>query len=99
MKKSSHDEPVTKGVLDEAVEAILNGMNKMFSERDKRFDQIDRRLDKLEAGQKMLQRQITDLKIDTPTRNEFDELKGRVVSQAGTNSYTYDCAAMLSATC
>ena len=85
MKKSSRDEPVTKGMLDEAVEAILNGMNKMFSERDKRLDKndnrldsIDKRLERLEAGQKMLRRQVSDLKYDTPTRNEFDELKARV---------------------
>ena len=58
-------------MLDEAVEAILNGMQRMFSKQDKRFD-------KLEAGQMDLQRQISDLKYDTPTQKEFDTLKSRV---------------------
>ena len=35
-------------------------------------------IDKLEAGQKDLQRQIGDLKYDTPTEKEFDTLKGKV---------------------
>ncbi len=62
---------VSKKMLDEAVEAILNGMEGMFSKQDKRFD-------KLEAGQKDLQRQIGDLKYDTPTQKEFDTLKSKV---------------------
>jgi len=71
MKRANSNAPVTRGVLDEAVEAILKGMEVMFSKQDKRFDN-------LEAGQKDLQRQIGDLKYDTPTQKEFDILKGRV---------------------
>lgn len=37
----------------------------MFSNKDKRFD-------KLEAGQNDLQRQISDLKLDTLTQKEID---------------------------
>ena len=58
-------------MLDEAVEAILNGMEIMFSKQEKRFD-------KLEAGQKDLQHQISDLKFDTPTQMEFNTLKSKV---------------------
>ena len=71
MKKSNSNDPVTRGVLDEAVEAILSGMQRMFSKQDKRFD-------KLEAGQKDMQRQINDLKYDTPSQKEFNTLKSRV---------------------
>lgn len=63
--------PVSKKMLDEAVEAILNGMEIMFSKQEKRFD-------KLEAGQKDLQHQISDLKFDTPTQMEFNTLKSKV---------------------
>lgn len=59
MKKVDPKEPVNRGVLDEAVEAILKGMEVMFSNQDKS-------LDKLEAGQKDLQRQINDIKIRRP---------------------------------
>ena len=71
MKRVDPKEPVSRVVLDEAVEAILNGMERMFSKQEKRFD-------KLESGQKDLQRQIGDLKYDTPTQKEFDTLKSRV---------------------
>ncbi len=71
MKKVDPKEPVNRGVLDEAVEAILKGVEKMFAGQEKRFD-------KLEAGQKDLQRQIGDLKYDTPTQKEFDTLKSKV---------------------
>ena len=82
MKKVNPKEPVNRGVLDEAVEAILNGVEKMFGnfcgEMNTKFSKIDERFDKLEAGQKDLQRQIGDLKYDTPTQKEFETLKGKV---------------------
>jgi hypothetical protein len=71
MKKVDPKEPVSRGMLDEAVEAILKGVELMFSKQEKSFD-------KLEAGQKDLQRQIGDLKLDTPTQKEFDTLKSKV---------------------
>ena len=71
MNKVDPEEPVSRGVLDEAVEAILKGIEVMFSKQGKHFD-------KLEAGQKDLQRQISDLKLDTPTQKEFDTLKSKV---------------------
>jgi hypothetical protein len=42
-----------------------------FRKQGKRFDEI-------EAGQKDLQRQIGDLKYNTPTQKEFDTLKDKV---------------------
>jgi chromosome segregation ATPase len=73
---------VAKQMLDQAVEAILKGVEGLFEDQnkryDKRFDQVDQRLDKLEAGQSDLKRQLTDLKLDAPTRKEFNDLKERV---------------------
>jgi peptidoglycan hydrolase CwlO-like protein len=43
-----------------------------------KFAKVDKRFDKLETGQKDLQRQINDLKYDTPTQKEFDNLKRKV---------------------
>ncbi len=71
MKKVDPKELVNRGMLDEAVDAILEGIELMFSKQGKRFD-------KLEAGQKDLQRQISDLKYDTPTQKEFNILKSKV---------------------
>ena len=69
-------------MLDEAVNAILNGMEKMFGnlrgDINTKFTKVDERFDKLEAGQKDLQHQISDLKLDTPTQKEFDTLKRKV---------------------
>jgi hypothetical protein len=71
MTKHDPNEPVTRALLDDAVHAILEGIEAMFEERDKRFDKID-------AGQRELRRQTRDLKHDTPTQKEFDDLKARV---------------------
>ena len=69
-------------MLDEAVELILNGVEKMIGnlrgEMNTKFDKVDERFDKLEAGQKDLQRQISDLKLDIPTQKEFGAIKRRV---------------------
>jgi cell division protein FtsB len=71
MKKVDSKEPVNRGVLDEAVDAILKGMERMFAEQEEHFN-------KLEAGQKDLQHQINDLKYGTPTQKEFAEVKAKV---------------------
>lgn len=49
MKKVDSKEPVNRGMLDEAVDAILKGMERMFAGQEKRFDKVDTRLDKLEV--------------------------------------------------
>ena len=82
MKKTDPKEPVSKGVLDDAVEAFLNGVERMFGnlrgEMNTKFVKVDEKFDKLEAGQKDLQRQISDLKYDTLTQKDFDTLKSKV---------------------
>ena len=82
MAKADTNEPVTRGMLDEAVEAILKGVDELVNglrgEMNTRFEKVDIRFDKLDAGQRDLQRQINDLKYDTPTQKEFEDLKTRV---------------------
>ncbi len=82
MKKTDPKEPVSRGVLDEAVEAVLKGVEKMFGnlcgEMNARYTKVDGRFDKLESGREDLQRQISDLKLDTPTQKEFGTIKRRV---------------------
>ena len=81
--------PVTNKTLGQAVDVIIHGVERMFDKQDKRIDQrfkqvdgrlekVDGRLEKVEAGQADIKRQLTDLKLDTPTRQEFLELKARV---------------------
>lgn len=78
-KKSLKNEVATKGyvlkIVTQATDAILNGMQKMFDAQNKRFDLLESKMD---TGHENLQRQITDLKWDTPTRGEFNKLKTRV---------------------
>lgn len=64
--KSDSDEPVTRGMLNEAVDAILKGVGLMFAKQNKRIDA-------LANGQREMKRQISDLKYDTPARKEFNE--------------------------
>jgi hypothetical protein len=71
MAKGEANEPVTKKTLDEAVDTILQGVEGLFKELNKRFDD-------LEFEQREIKRQIGDLKYDMPTRKEFNELKDRV---------------------
>ena len=75
-------------MLDEAIDAILEGVGSMFKDlrgsldgMDKRFDKLDRRLDSLGVGQSYLKDQIDGLKADlsdTPSRREFQQLKSKV---------------------
>ncbi|MCZ6529042.1 MAG: hypothetical protein O6949_01750 [Chloroflexi bacterium] len=88
MAKLDPNEPVTRSMLDEAIDAILEGVGSMFKDlrgrlegMDKRFDKVDRRLDTLEVGQSYLKDQIDGLKADlsdTPSRRQFEKLKARV---------------------
>ena len=88
MAKPDPNEPVTRSMLDEAIDAILGGVGSMFKDlrgrfdgMDKRFDKVDRRLDTLEVGQPYLKDQITGLKADlsdTPSRRQYEKLKTKV---------------------
>lgn len=86
IKKQDLNKPVTLGFLHEAVDAILQGTDRTIGEAKKdvagsfksveeRFDSLD---DKIDFVHKDLQHQIGDLKHDTPSQKEFDDLKGRV---------------------
>ncbi|MFV1917445.1 MAG: hypothetical protein ACC618_03135 [Patescibacteria group bacterium] len=89
MAKASPSDPVSRGMLNEAVEAILEGIVRMFKVSDKkynkRFEKIDKRFDrvevKLEHSKNELKDDIGGLKADlsnVPSRRQFEELKSRV---------------------
>ena len=92
MAKNDQNEPVTRKMLSQAVDAILKGMDKLvgdlksemnlrFKSVDARFDKVEDRLDDLKSGQRWLKDDIGGLKAelsDTPSRREFEDLKSRV---------------------
>ncbi len=88
MAKPDPHEPITRQMLNEAIDAILESVGGMFKDlrrrldgMDKSFDQVDGRLYTLEVGQSNLKDQINGLKADlsdTPSRRKFQELKARV---------------------
>ncbi len=79
-------------MLDEAIEAILNGVSKMFAEFgkkiDKRFNRVEGklgkvegRLGKIETEVRYVKDEVRGLKADisdTPSRREFEKLKETV---------------------
>jgi hypothetical protein len=83
--KQDPNEPVTVGTLNEAVDAILDGMEKMTGgvkvEMNERFDKVENRLQSVETEVRFVKDEINGLKADlstTPSRNEFEELKTKV---------------------
>jgi hypothetical protein len=68
MTKTDPNEPVTRGILDEAVEAILKGMDKMVrrlgSEMNSRFEEVDERLKKIEIELTHVKDTVNGLKAD-----------------------------------
>ena len=77
--------PVTKGMLDDAVDTLLKGMDNLYDrfkgELDRGIEKVEARLDNLERDMSFVKRDIRDIKADlsdTPTRKEFTELKSRV---------------------
>ena len=78
MTKGSTKDLVTRGMLDEAVDSILNGMNNMAMDLGTRIDGVDA---KLTQTRNELKDEINGLKADladTPTRREFNKLKESV---------------------
>ena len=82
MTKVDPNELVNRGTLNEAVEAILEGMNNMVvglkSEMNTRFDNLEA---KVNQTKNELKDDIDGLKADlstSPSRREFEELKTRV---------------------
>ena len=85
MSKIAPDDLVTRGLLGEAVDVILNGMDKMVgewkNEMNSRFDKMESRLNGLEVEVRGVKDEVRGLKAEfsvTPTRREFEELKARV---------------------
>ena len=89
MAKSYSNEPATRGMLDESVQAILEGMDRMAegfrNQVNTRFENVDTRFDNLEAKIDLTRKEFKDeidgLKADlsdTPSRREFQDLKARV---------------------
>lgn len=60
--------PVNFGMLDDAIQAVLDGVQKMF-------DKLELKVDYMHSD---LKHQIDDLKYDTPSMKEFNDLKSCV---------------------
>jgi hypothetical protein len=83
---------VTKALLDDAVDTILEGMDNLYfrfkgeldgfrKEMSSRFDGVDHRFDKVATDVSFLKREAEDRKADladTPSRKEFNELRTKV---------------------
>lgn len=83
MPKAKKDQYVTYGQFAEGVEHIVDKVDEMLDEKlGKVESKIDKKLQKAEhrlSGDiKDLQRQVNDLKYDTPTKKEVDSLDSRV---------------------
>jgi len=92
MAKRNPNALVTLKMLNEAVDAILRGVERMFDLQDKRIDGMDKRiggmdkriggmdtrLARVETDVRDVRRRMIDHEVDTPTRKEFSELKARV---------------------
>jgi hypothetical protein len=87
--KQDPNEPVKAGILNEAVDAILEGMEKMVGgvrgeiaelkgEMNDRFDRLE---GKVNGNHKELKDEIDGLKAEfstIPSRGEYEELKTKV---------------------
>jgi hypothetical protein len=80
------DEYVTKSMLQEAVDAILHGVdilinnlgNGLKKEMDLRFKKVDRQFEEIKTETSFIKQDIRDLRIDTPSLKEFNTLKETV---------------------
>ena len=66
---------IVSEIVSDASDRILEGIGRMFERQNRMFD---RRFGNLEAGHADMKRQLTDLKVDTPTRKQFQDLDERV---------------------
>jgi len=65
-------------MLDEAVDAILKGVDALFRQFK---GEVDKRFDKVESEINFVKTDVRDIKADlsnTPSRKEFNELKTKV---------------------
>lgn len=86
------NEPVTRGMLNEAVDAILKGMDKIAKELKSEIEgvrselkgtrnELKGEMQELKVEVRYLKDDMNGLKAefsDTPSRREFNELKARV---------------------
>ncbi len=89
MTKGNLDEPVTRGVLNESVDAILKGMDNLFeklrnefkSEIRSEIEPLKKDVNSMKADITFIKRDIQDIKADfstTPYRREFKQLKEKM---------------------
>jgi archaellum component FlaC len=83
--KQDPNEPVKVGMLNEAVDAILEGMGRMVegleNKMNSRFDKVENRLQSVETEVRFVKDEINGLKADISTTlsgGEFEELKTKV---------------------
>ncbi len=60
------------------ISKLRNEMQDGFKQTAIGFKQVNKRLDKLESGVSFIKDDVKNLKLDTPTRHEFEDLKHRV---------------------
>jgi hypothetical protein len=75
MKKSGSKIFVTNEMLQQAVDAVINGIEQMFKSQNK---MLDKRFNGIENGIRDVRRRLTDIKLDTPSNKEFEDLKSKV---------------------
>lgn len=90
MAKINTNKPVTNGMLNQAVDAILEGMNNLYLKHDQKFDNVDQKMDKVEKRLSKIEydvhfikRDVKDIKIeltDVPTAKDFLDLKSKVIN-------------------
>lgn len=77
-KKNINESLVTFGMLSDAMDTLLNGMQGMFDDLNTK---LDKRFNKVETDMKYvhdsLKKEIDELKFDSPTRKEFNDLRDR----------------------
>ena len=92
MTETDHNEPVTRGMLDEAVNALLKGMDNLYerfkgemnnlkNEMNIRFGKVEEEIHSVKVELSHVKDDINGLKADlsdTPSRREFEKLKEKV---------------------
>jgi len=78
-------EPVNRGMLNDAVDTILHGMDNLFSrfqdELNEFREEVNTSFDKVGVSLRGVEDEVKGLKADpsiTPTRKEFNKLKEKV---------------------
>ena len=78
-------EPVNRGMLNDAVDTILNGMDNLFSrfqdELNDFREEVNTNFDKVKVRLRGVEDEVKGLKSElsnTPTRKEFNKLKEKV---------------------